>query len=155
MHNTSSDFNEITDHLYAGARLNHGDWYVLASLNITVNINLQAESQDRFAGATPEVSLWVPTPDWFGPGIDKLQTCVRFIRLMIAENRKVYVHCNAGIGRAPTVATAYLISTGMHLQDALNHVRLKRPRSRPNDEQIRQLTEFERIWRAKQSPNAS
>ena len=56
------NFNRITEHLYVGGRLNPYDWETLAGQGITINVSLQAEAQDQFLGAVPEVSLWLPTP---------------------------------------------------------------------------------------------
>jgi protein-tyrosine phosphatase len=148
------DFDEITEDLYVGSRFEPGDWHILAALNITVDVNLQAEAQDRFTEAAPEVYLWLPTPDWFGPGVQALATGARFIALMIREGRKVYVHCNAGAGRAPTVATGYLITTGMSLEEALKLVRTRRPAFSPNPTQMRQLREFAATWRDDGQPSS-
>ncbi len=136
------DFDQITDHLYVGSRPDPDDWHILAALRVTVNISLQAESQDRFTGAAPEVHLWLPTPDWFGPGVEAIQITAEFIDQMVRSNRKVYLHCNMGIGRAPTAAVGYLIATGMTLDEALDWLRTRRPHAKPNSDQLRQLSEF-------------
>ncbi|GAB4469050.1 MAG: hypothetical protein Kow00124_03910 [Anaerolineae bacterium] len=144
MSRDSSDlsFDQITDHLYVGGRLSGGDWHILAALGVTVNINLQLERQDHFSGSAPEVHLWVPTADWFGPGLDALRIVVPFIGAMIRQGRLVYVHCNAGMGRAPTAAAAYLVTTGMSVERALALLREKRPATYLNHIQLQQLEDF-------------
>ena len=140
------DFDQVTEHLYVGGRLEPGDWYILAELGITVNVNLQAEAQDRFNGTSPEVYLWLPTPDWYGPGVEAIDIGARFIDQMIRLGRKVYVHCNAGVGRAPTIAAGYLIVSSLTLEDALRVIKEKRPKASPTSGQLQQLQDFAEMW---------
>ena len=46
---------------------------------------------------------------------------------MIDSGEKVYIHCGAGVGRAPTMAAAYLISTGIDLATAIASIQKVRP----------------------------
>jgi protein-tyrosine phosphatase len=140
------NFSRITEHLYVGGRLKPYDWETLAKLGITVNVSLQAEEQDQFLGVAPEVSLWLPTPDFVGPGVGAIQIAVPFIRAMIRQGRRVYVHCYAGVGRSPTVAAACLFASGMRLEAALALVETRRPATAINDGQRRQLHEFVAGW---------
>ena len=39
---------------------------------------------------------------------EKLLQCVRALDVLLAADHTVYLHCTAGIGRAPTVAIGYL-----------------------------------------------
>lgn len=139
-------FDQITEHLYVGERLNPMDWYLLAGLGITVNINLMAERQDTFSGSAPEAHLWLPSSDWFGPGLEVLRTSCQFISMMIGNGRLVYVHCNAGIGRAPTVASAYMITQGLSMEKAMEHVKERRPMMKLNGPQRSNLEIFEAEW---------
>ncbi len=136
------NFDFITDSLVVGSQPHPTDWYVLAELGLTVNISLVAEHQDRFVGAAPDTHLWLPTPDWYGPGMDTLRVSTRFIDLMISLGRKVYVHCSSGVGRSPTVAAAYLATTGMSMADALRTVKARRPVTKINDAQLGTLRHF-------------
>ncbi len=144
----SFNFDQITEDLFVGGRFYPGDWHILAALNITVDLNLQAEEQDNFMGTSPEVYLWLPAPDWFGPSASTIATGARFIRAMIEDGRKIYVHCNAGIGRAPVVAAAYLITTGMSVHAALELLRTQRPKINPNNQQLQQLRLFAAGWQS-------
>jgi len=137
------DFDQITESLYVGGRFNPGDWQIMSALGVTVDINLMVEGQDRFPGAAPEVYLWLPTPDWFGPSPVNLRIGADFIDTMIRQQRKVYVHCSSGAGRAPTLAIAYLMLIGMSLEDALALMKNKRSVTNPNQTQIEYLQEYE------------
>jgi hypothetical protein len=47
---------------------------------------------------------------------------------LLARGERVYLHCNAGLNRAPTVAIAYLHAhRGYALQDACDFVKARRP----------------------------
>jgi protein-tyrosine phosphatase len=146
------NFNRITEHLYVGGRLNPYDWETLAGQGITVNVSLQAEERDQFLGAVPEVSLWLPTPDFTGPGVGAIKIAVPFIRAMIHEGRRVYVHCYAGMGRSPTVAIAYLYASGMSLEAAAALMQMRRPATALNEGQQQQLHEFATGWPKRRKP---
>lgn len=54
-------------------------------------------------------------------------------RLIDKEGKKVYIHCTAGMGRAPAVAVAYLCwCRGFGLDDAVKHVKSHRTVACPN-----------------------
>jgi len=54
----------------------------------------------------------------------RLAEIVALLRKVIAAGGRVYVHCNAGLNRAPTVAIAYLhVGEGLPLEDARAEVK--------------------------------
>lgn len=58
---------------------------------------------------------------------------------LISAGDKVYIHCTAGMGRAPAVAVAYLCWVhGYQLGDAIAHVKKHRPVAVPNEPVLRQ-----------------
>ena len=57
----------------------------------------------------------------------KLCNAIQALSRLLAEGHTVYLHCTAGIGRAPTVAIGYLHTClGWKLEEAINHVKLAR-----------------------------
>jgi hypothetical protein len=57
----------------------------------------------------------------------KLADAVRALNLLLAANHTVYVHCTVGVGRAPSVAIAYLHwCRGWELTEAATYVRERR-----------------------------
>ena len=53
-----------------------------------------------------------------------LQAALAALRELIAGRERVFLHCNAGMNRAPTLAIAYLrAARGMSLNEALAHVK--------------------------------
>jgi protein-tyrosine phosphatase len=144
------DFDQITEHLFVGGKLDGDDWKTLQELGVTVNLNLQEERQDFFDGTAPKVSLWLPVPDWFGPDVETIELGARFIASMVEAGHKVYVHCRFGAGRAPIVGAAYLVTTGLSADEALRLMKRGRPDFKPNSGQIDRLREFARKWERKQ-----
>jgi hypothetical protein len=55
----------------------------------------------------------------------------------------VYVHCGSGVGRAPSLAAAYLISEGATLDDAVAKIQKARPFIRILPVQLERLREYE------------
>jgi protein-tyrosine phosphatase len=57
----------------------------------------------------------------------KLYDCIQALNELLADGHTVYLHCTAGIGRAPTVAIGYLHTClGWKIEDAVAHVKLQR-----------------------------
>ena len=70
------------------------------------------------------------------PHIDK---CVQFINENIKE-KKIFVHCNAGVSRSPSIIIAYLIkSFNYSFNYAYNFVKSKRNIIKPNDKFLKEL----------------
>jgi protein-tyrosine phosphatase len=60
----------------------------------------------------------------------------------VANGGVVYVHCGSGVGRAPTMVAAYLISTGMAPEQAWACIQAVRPFIRPTPPQLEQIARF-------------
>jgi protein-tyrosine phosphatase len=73
--------------------------------------------------------LWNATDDDFQPkSAELLDAGVQFaLEAMKQENAKVYVHCAAGVHRAPMMTLAILRAMGWSLEDAMETVQSLRP----------------------------
>ena len=71
-------------------------------------------------------------------------TIFEFVKKVIEQNGKVYVHCEMGCSRAATVMIAIIRHAGYanSLQSAYNQVKLKRPWIAPNLGFLEQLRKF-------------
>jgi protein-tyrosine phosphatase len=57
----------------------------------------------------------------------RLKAALRDLETLMRERQRVYLHCNAGLNRAPTVAIAYLRAHGgMSLNEAMAYVKKRR-----------------------------
>lgn len=64
-----------------------------------------------------------PIVDQFPPEAEKVAEAVAFMDQMKGENRPVYVHCHAGIGRTGTMLHVYYLSHGLSLDEAREKVK--------------------------------
>lgn len=120
-------FVRITPQLYVGPQLNLRGWRTLQKHGVTSIVNLRVEADDLERGLTPEHYKWLPTIDHTSPTVEQLQDAVDFISQRIEAGEGVYIHCAAGVGRAPLTAAAYLISRGYEVDEALALLRTRRP----------------------------
>jgi protein-tyrosine phosphatase len=68
---------------------------------------------------------------------------------VIDSGGKVYIHCAGGVGRAPTLATAYFITQGMTFDEAVALIRRTRPFINIMPPQFAQLKQFETLHRTR------
>lgn len=130
-----------------------GDLEDLIDAGIAAVLSLQRHSVEGAPVPVGERLVWanVPIEDggeggWDGvPTVEGLAAAVERIGAWHREGRRVYLHCRQGIGRAPTVAIAYLtLARGMHLAHAIARVISRRPLSDPSVYQLGVLTEYVR-----------
>jgi protein tyrosine phosphatase (PTP) superfamily phosphohydrolase (DUF442 family) len=134
----------ITPDLYVGGQMNGRGWRWLAARGLTASLNMRSEFDDAVCGVDPAGYLWLPTDDDHAPTPDHLRRGVAFIRHVVENGGKVYVHCASGVGRAPTMAAAYLVSTGLSLDEAWALIRKTRPFVKPTPPQRAALEQFAR-----------
>jgi protein-tyrosine phosphatase len=123
----------------------------LARAGVTAVLSLQEPSEAP--DPSPEFRRqfhWarVPVADGHAGGAispRQLRQAVERIRRWRDDGEMVYVHCYAGVGRAPTVCAAFLIaSEGLRLGEALARVKRARPLTSPTAQQLVVLAEFAR-----------
>jgi protein tyrosine phosphatase (PTP) superfamily phosphohydrolase (DUF442 family) len=120
-------YSQVTNRLYVGPQYKTNGLIHLNRNGISAVVNMRIESDDASRGLAPRDYCYLPTIDDRAPTEEQLDAGVAFIHKIISTGGKVYIHCSAGVGRAPTMAAAYLISTGYTLEDALKIIRKVRP----------------------------
>ncbi len=136
---------EITPHLFVGAQFRQRGWRILTGWGINGVINLRAEFDDRQLGLDFPAYLHLPTVDDAAPSLEDLQAGVEFYRRIKADGGKVYIHCGAGVGRAPSMAAACLISDGLTPSQAWDKIRQVRIFIRPTRVQQEQIERFAKL----------
>lgn len=135
--------SQITPHLHVGGQYRLRGLSRLEERGITAVVNLRIEFDDEEAGIAPDRYLHLPVVDDHAPTLEQLEEGVDFMADEIAQGGAVYVHCGSGIGRAATMAAAYLISTGLTEDDAWAKIRSVRPFIRPTAVQVERIERFE------------
>ncbi len=138
------EVSRIQPLLYVGGQPRRWGLGQMQRLGIAAIVNLREEADDARRGVVLEHYLWLPTTDDRPPSLTMLARGVAFVAAHIAAGRGVYIHCAAGVGRAPTLAAAYLVSTGMTPALAWERIRQVRPFIRPTPPQFDVVEDFAR-----------
>jgi predicted protein tyrosine phosphatase len=134
--------SQITSQLHVGGQHRRRGLRRLSSRGVTAVVNMRIEFDDEAAGIGIQPYLHLPTVDDTAPSLEHLHIGVGFIAEEIRRGGGVYVHCGSGVGRAPTMAAAYLVSTGVPLDEAWARIYAVRPFIRPRPEQVAQVRRF-------------
>lgn len=132
--------SEITDYLLVGEYpRDHDIGWLRNEHRVTAIHNLQDDEDLRInaldIAVLREVSArhgikLVRTPIQDGSADDmavRLRAALSDLAALVEGRERVYLHCNAGLNRAPTLAIAYLRAHGgMSLDEALAHVKKRR-----------------------------
>lgn len=125
------DISWLTDRIAVGGGIwNAENMAAVAREGITHIIDMQIEFDDTPLAKQHGIEvLWNATDDDFEPKPPALfQRGVEFAeRALAEEDTKVFVHCAAGIHRAPTMTLALLGSMGWELGEAMELIQKRRP----------------------------
>jgi protein-tyrosine phosphatase len=125
------DITWLTERLAIGGGIwNAGNMAKVAEEGITHIIDMQIEFDDTALAADHGITvLWNPTDDDFEPKPAALfRRGVDFVGTALAEaDTKVFIHCAAGVHRAPMMALAVLGTMGWDIEDAMELIEAKRP----------------------------
>lgn len=134
--------SQITPQLHVGGQYRRRGWPELQARGVTAVVNMRVEFDDNHAGIAPRRYLYLPTIDDTAPTLSHLREGVEFITKELERGGSVYVHCASGVGRAPALAAAYLVSTGLSPEEAWHRIRAVRPFVRPTIAQVEQVRRF-------------
>ena len=126
----SMDMTWITDRVALGGGIwNADNMAEVARHGITHIIDMQVEFDDTELAAPHGIQvLWNRTDDDFQPKPPELfQRGVDFALPALDEGSKVYIHCAAGVHRAPMMALCLLRVLGYSLDDAISTIESRRP----------------------------
>jgi hypothetical protein len=132
----------VTESLFIGAQHSRLGLRWLARQKIHHVVSLREEYDDAAHGLAPAGYCHLAVTDGTAPTLEQLRQGVAFIRMAITAGGRVYIHCKAGVGRAPTLAIAYLLAEGLSLSEAMERVRTARPFICPEPGQLARLEEF-------------
>jgi protein-tyrosine phosphatase len=125
----------------------------VAAAGVTHIIDMQIEFDDTPLGETTGVAvLWNPVDDDFLPKEAAVfERGVKFaLKALEDPAAKVFIHCAAGIHRAPMMALAVLCATGYSLEEAKRLIQTKRYVVDFADVYVRSVEEFLKSYEATQ-----
>ncbi len=134
--------SEIIPGLYVGGQHKPRGLAEMRQRGITAVVNMRDEADDARRGVDLDHYLWLPTVDDRAPTIRDLARGVRFIEEHLTAHRGVYIHCASGVGRAPTMAAAFLVHQGATPEQAWETIRRGRPFVRPTPPQLDVIRAF-------------
>ena len=125
------DMTWVTDRIALGGGIwNAANMTEVARAGITHVIDMQLEFDDTPLGEAAGVRvLWNPTDDDFLPKpAELLERGVKFAEDALTDaDAKVFIHCAAGVHRAPMMTLAVLGSMGWDVEAAMVLIETRRP----------------------------
>lgn len=138
------DYDQIDDLVFIGTNMccQFGFNKELLTKQVRADISLEELRVDAPMGV--DYFLWLPTIDHEAPTPDKLTLGVQTLDFLLSRKIRVYIHCLNGHGRAPTLYVAYLVFKGMQVDEAIAHIKAKRPVIHFTDQQQRALQTYQK-----------
>jgi protein-tyrosine phosphatase len=144
------DMTWVTDRIAVGGGIwNEENLKELLRHDVTHIIDMQIEFDDRpLAEPYPVKVLFNPTDDDFLPKPPRLfQTGVEFALAALDETEsKIYIHCAAGVHRAPMMTLAILRVLGWSLEKAKAVIQERRYVVDFADVYVESVEEFVRVY---------
>lgn len=140
------DITWLTDRIAVGGGIWTADNMAkVAREGVTHIIDMQIEFDDTPLAAEHGIEvLWNPTDDDFEPKPPALfRRGLRFAHAALDEpGAKLFIHCAAGVHRAPMMALALLSSMGWTLEDAMDLIETRRAVADFAEVYVRSVEEF-------------
>ena len=148
----------MTDRIALGGGIwNDDNMAELARHGVTHVIDMQIEFDDRPLAAPYDIAvLYNPTDDDFQPKPASLfQDGVEFALAALDEpEAKLYIHCAAGVHRAPMMTLAVLCALGWELETAQKLILKRRYVVDFADVYVQSVRDFLKIYTASQSASS-
>ena len=125
---THVPYSKVTDYIYIGTNeccLKRVFVKKLLKEGIKADISLEEIRIDAPFGV--ESYLWLPVKDHTAPSPLQFKVGIAALNELVKAKKKVYIHCEKGHGRAPTLVAGYFISQGMTHNEAIDFIRVSRP----------------------------
>jgi len=138
--------DQVLDYLYCGSIYNASNKKQIQELQIDYVLNLR-NKPIRYPNPPSDFKVLHCPLDDYGTTdlIPYWSTCFDFISEAKSKKKKVRVHCDGGISRAPTIIAGYLVSREhWTLLKAFEHLKKVRPCIAPRETYIKQLRQLEK-----------
>lgn len=146
------DMTWVTDRIAVGGGIWTDEKMIeVVSAGVTHIVDMQIEFDDtKIAEPYGVKVLWNPTDDDYRPKPPALlQRGVDFaLEALEGPESKVYIHCAAGVHRAPMMTLAVLRALGWPLQDAIQIIETQRPVADFAQVYVESVEEFMKAYEA-------
>ena len=140
------DISWLTDRIAVGGRIwNPENMALVAGAGITHIIDMQIEFDDTPLAVDHGIEvLWNPTDDDFeAKPAELFRRGVEFAQKALdGRVGKLFIHCAAGVHRAPMMALALLGTMGWEVGDAMTLIEARRPVADFAEVYVRSVEEF-------------
>jgi len=140
----------VTDRIAVGGGIwNESNMRDVVSQGVSHIINMQIEFDDReLARPHGAQVLWNAVEDDFQHKPPEIfQRGVEFgLAALRDEENRIYVHCAAGVHRAPMMTLALLCALGWQLEEAKKHIQSLRPVVDWAEVYVRSVEDFLQAW---------
>jgi protein-tyrosine phosphatase len=145
-HRKRMDITWVTERIAVGGGIwNAENMAKVGREGVTHIIDMQLEFDDTPLGEDCGIAvLWNPTDDDFMLKPPELfQRGVEFAQEALKDpDSKIFIHCAAGVHRAPMMTLALLGSMGWELEEAMDLIESRRPVADFADVYVRSVEEF-------------
>lgn len=146
-----TDYSKITDSIYVGSDLCQGLTCSVHSakfkqLGVNAEINMSIERKE-FPPDEVDIYAWIPVVDGYAPSEKQFSIGSSLINSVVEAGDVIFVHCNNGHARSPTMVASYLIRYKKKtLEQATEMIARKRPEIHIESIQVEALMEFAKKW---------
>jgi predicted protein tyrosine phosphatase len=148
------DLSWVTPHLAVGARFEMDEAAELArrhGIDRVVDLRSECCDDEQVLRSHGVVLLKLPTDDHCAVSQEMLDEGVAWVEAQLAAGRRVYIHCEHGIGRSALLALCVLVFRGHDPIEALGLLKQSRRKVSPSPEQL----EAFRAWVARRAPGVA
>lgn len=140
------DMTWVTGRIAVGGGIwNSENMAAVVRAGVTHIVDMQIEFDDRPLAEPFGVKvLWNPIDDDFQPkSPDVFERGVEFAKRALDDpGAKLFIHCAAGVHRAPMMALALLGALGFKLKEAMRMIETRRPQADFADVYVRSVERF-------------
>jgi len=146
------DYSLIEDNIFVGSDLCKGKQCPIHSkefneIGVIFEINLKAESRE-IPPENIDSYIWIPVVDEYAPTQNQMDLGTSIIKQAVDNRQVVYVHCEEGQGRSPTLIAAYLIRyKNYNVEDAIRYLKERRPEVDIGKRQRKALDRYFQKWK--------
>jgi protein-tyrosine phosphatase len=138
------DAVEIIPGLRLGSAPTQRSARALARAGVSVAVDLRADTESSRSWPPGVRTLHCPIVEFETPALSTLGEVSQQIATLIDSGETVFVHCRAGVQRAPLVGCAVLMQMGWSLPDSFQLVKARRAMVAMSEGQLALLRELER-----------